>query len=295
VTNVPRDRLKYIYFIAMVPVYINEVIVADKVDFKRKWRHFWRDFWGFFLFQWIIAICLAIPIWFIYLTTRKEFRGMDTFRKYRNKSAIFVAWHGRSMMFPPLTLLGGVRGYVVTSQHKDGRMMAKLQRLFGMRAIYGSTSKGGVSVLKQGVRVLRDGRYVVSMAPDGPSGPALKLHDGALYFAKMSGAPIIPVCFSCSKPWFQKRWDRYLVATPFSRVTCEIGKPIFVDSKISDEEFKKMRQYVEDVMVKQLRDMDAEFGLEQVEQGIKASEYKRRAKAQKQAKRDTKKKLKHRG
>lgn len=266
--------------------------MADKIDFKKKWRHFWRDFWGFWPFQWIIAICMAIPIWFAYLTTRKEFRGMEIFEEYKKKPAIFVAWHGRSMMLPPLMLLGGMRGYVVTSQHKDGRMMAKIQKMFGMRAIYGSTTKGGVSVLKQGLRVLRDGRFTVCLSPDGPSGPAMKMHDGALYFAKMSGAPIIPVCFSCSRPWFQKRWDRYLVATPFSKVICEIGKPIFVESKISAKEFEAKRQYIEDVMVEQLRRMDAEFNLEQVEQGIKASEYKRRLKAQRA---EAKAAKKHRG
>mgnify|MGYP003302479513 CR=1 FL=1 len=189
------------------------------------------------------------------------------------------------MMLPPVMLLGGMRGYVVTSQHKDGRMMAKIQKLFGMRAIYGSTSKGGVSVLKQGVRVLRDGRYTVCLSPDGPSGPAMKMHDGALYFAKMSGAPIIPVCFSCSRPWFQKRWDRYLVALPFSKIVCNIGNPVFVPKKATPQEFEKIRTDLETFMVNQMRELDAEFGLKPAEQDLTATEFKNMKREKRAAKR----------
>ncbi len=218
---------------------------------------------------------MAMLIWFAYFTTWRRIRGREVFIKYRRKPAIFVFWHGRSMMLSPIVRMYGVRGYAVASRSKDGRMMAKLQRIFGLKSIYGSTSDGGISVLRQGVRVLRKGKYVICMSPDGPSGPSLRVQDGALYFAKMTGAPIIPVCFSCSRPWFQNRWDRYLVATPLSVVTCRAGKPIFVNPKADKEEFEKTRKKLENFMVKQMRDMDAEFNLRRVEQDQNATEFKR--------------------
>ena len=168
--------------------------------------------------------------------------------------------------------------------------MAKLQYLFGLKSIYGSTSEGGISVLRQGVRVLRKGNYSMCLSPDGPGGPSLRVQDGALYFAKMTGAPIIPVCYSCSKAWFQNRWDRYLVALPFSTITCHVGEPIFIDSKVSAKEFENIRQKIENIMVKQVRDMDGEFNLFKVEQDLTASEFKKKLREEREAAKKAKKK-----
>ena len=254
--------------------------------FRRLWKGFWEPVLGLGFFQWVVAILFTIPIWFVYFTSIKKITNIDVFYKYRKKPAIFVFWHGRSMMLSPIICLGRMNAYAVASNHKDGRMMAKLQRLFGLRAIYGSSSKGGVSVLREGLRVLARGNYGICMSPDGPGGPSLRVQDGALYFAKMSGAPIIPVCYSSSRVWIQKRWDRYLVALPFSRIYCKIGQPVFVDSKISADDFEKTRKNIETIMVKQLRDLDKEFGLFKVEQDMTADKFKKEMRANKEKKSD---------
>lgn len=226
--------------------------------------------------QWLIAVLMVIPMWTVYFTSRKEYVGLEHFEKYRRKPAVFVFWHGRTMMLSPIICMRGMRGYAIASGHKDGRMMGKIQRLFGLKAIYGSSTKGGVEVLRQGVRILRDGRYALCMSPDGPSGPSMRFHDGALYFAKMTGAPIIPVCYSSSRVWMQKRWDRYLVTLHFSRIKCMIGEPVFVAPNATSEEFERVRTKLENIMVKQVRDLDAEFNLFPVEQDLTASEFKKK-------------------
>lgn len=260
----------------------------EQLSFRKLWKKFWEPILRFAPIQWLVALLMAIAIWGAYFTSRKKITGYEIFKEYRRKPAIFVFWHGRSMMLSPIIAIGGMRAYAVASRHKDGRMMARLQRLFGLRAIYGSTSKGAVSVLREGVRILRDGRYAMCMSPDGPGGPSLRVQDGALYFAKMTGAPIIPVCFSASHAWFQNRWDRYLVALPFSTVTCNIGKPVFIDSKISPQQFQETRKKLEDFMVRQMREMDAQFNLFHVEQDLKAREFKRRQREERQARKQNK-------
>ena len=235
---------------------------------------------------------MALAIWFVYFTCRKKITGWEIFKKYRRKPAIFVFWHGRSMMLSPIVCLGGMRAYAVASRHKDGRMMAKLQRLFGLKSIYGSTSDGGISVLRQGVRILRQGDYSMCMSPDGPGGPSLRVQDGALYFAKMTGAPIIPVCYSASRAWFQDRWDRYLVALPFSVIKCKLAQPVFIDSKISPAEFEKVRKKIEDIRVQQVRELDGEFNLFQVEQDLKSREFKEKLRKEREKKKQAKKRKK---
>lgn len=257
--------------------------------FRKLWKAFWEPILRLSVFQWILAGIMAICIWFVYFTCRKKITNWEVFKKYRRKPAIFIFWHGRSMMLSPIVCLGGMRAYAVASRHKDGRMMAKLQRLFGLKSIYGSTSEGGISVLREGVRVLRRGDHSMCLSPDGPGGPSLRVQEGALYFAKMTGAPIIPVCYSCSRSWFQNRWDRYLVALPFSKITCKLADPIFVDSKISQEDFEKLRKRIEDIMVKQVREMDGEFNLFKVEQDLTSSEFKQKLREEREAKKRAKK------
>ncbi len=252
--------------------------------FRKVWKGFWQPILSLGIFQWIVVVIMAIPIWFSYFTSIKRISNIDVFYKYRKKPAIFVFWHGRSLMLSPIICLGGMQAYAVASRHKDGRMMAKLQRLFGLRAIYGSSHKGGVSVLREGLRVLNKGDFGICMSPDGPGGPSLRVQDGALYFAKMSGAPIIPVCFSAKRAWFQERWDRYLLAPPFNKLTVRVGEPVFVPKKCSAEDFEQIRKNLEDVMVQQVHDMDAEFGHPMIEQDLTASEFKKKKREDKQLK-----------
>ena len=49
---------------------------------------------------------------------------------------------------------------------------------------------------------------------------------------------------------------------------------MFIDSKISTADFQKKRQELEDIMVGQLRELDAEFNLYYVEQDLNASDFK---------------------
>lgn len=259
--------------------------MAQKKSFLRR---AWKWFFGLGLIQWIIAIIIVIPVWVIYFTSRKKITNYKVFKEYRRKPAIFVFWHGRSMMLSPIIAIGGMRAYAVASQHNDGRIMAKVQRLFGLRPLYGSTTHGGLSVLRGGLRVLSDGRYSLCISPDGPSGPSLRVQDGALYFSKMTGAPIIPVCYSASRAKFITRWDRYMFVKPFSKITCIIGNPVFVPRRASVEEMESVKKSLEQYMVDTVHTMDSEFNHMQIEQDLKAGAFKRALREQREAQRKNK-------
>jgi len=256
---------------------------------RSKFRKYILDpFLGLNFIQWCFAVPVSIIMWLVFATCCTHVRNKKVLKEYRNKPAVFVIWHGRSML--PSAVMGWyrMRSYVVTSNHKDGRLMAKIQRMFGARAIYGSSTSGALSLLRQGVRLLNKGGCCLVISPDGPGGPSLCLQDGAMFFAKMTGAPIIPVCFTASHAWFQKRWDRYLVALPFSKVIMDVGDPIFVKSEVKTPEFEQERKKIEKICVKQLRDLDKTFNLMQVEQGLTASEFKRQMREAKKLKKGVK-------
>lgn len=244
--------------------------------FRKIWKGFWNPIFHNPIIQWTLALILAGIIWFIYFTSKRHLETAEPLKKYRKKPVVFVFFHGRTLMLSPLIKSARIKSYCVTSKHKDGRMMARIQRLFGLRAIYGSTSDGGISVLREGVRVIRDKHSSMCISVDGPSGPSLRLQNGAMYFARMTGAPIVPCCFSCSRPIYLDRWDKYMVPKFFSKVSFRVGAPIYIDSKLHDEDFETKRKEIEEIMVKQLREMDQEFKLPTTEQDLNATDYKKR-------------------
>ncbi|MCL1902027.1 MAG: lysophospholipid acyltransferase family protein [Alphaproteobacteria bacterium] len=221
------------------------------------WRKFWKWVFTLPLIQWVAAAFMYLVIRLIHWSCRIEYRNKQVFKQHRGKPVIFAFWHGRSMMLTSGIKRWGRGGYAIFSRHRDGRLMAKLQRMFGLRGIYGSTGRrGAVQVLREGVKVLSEGN-LLAISPDGPKGPRMRVHDGVLYFARKTGAPIIPVCFSCSSPWFQSRWDKYLVATPFSKIILEAGEPFYVRP---DDDMEVARKNLEQIMITQLHMLDIEFG-----------------------------------
>lgn len=244
-------------------------------------RKIWKKFWSFAFYnpviQWLVVGILAGIIWFVFLTSKRSYENMGVLKQLRGKPIIFVFFHGREIMLAPVIKKSGIPSYCITSRHQDGRMMARLLRLFGMRAIYGSTSSGGISVLRDSVRVIRDKNVSMCLSVDGPSGPSMHVYDGALYFARMTGAPIVPCCFSCSRPKYLDRWDKFMIPKLFGKISVNLGDPIYIDSSLRGDAFEQKRMEIEEIMVKQLREMDAKFNLPDVPRGIHATEYKKRA------------------
>lgn len=116
---------------------------------------------------------------------------------YRRGERIIIAfWHGRQVMMP--LAYRGTRASILISQHRDGELIARIMQSFGFGAIRGSTTRGGVRALRQLIREGRTGGDLV-MTPDGPKGPACHVQPGVLYVAKMTGFPIVPLTFACSK------------------------------------------------------------------------------------------------
>ena len=116
---------------------------------------------------------------------------------YRKGYNVIIAfWHGRQLMMP-LTYRGKL-AYILISRHRDGELIYRIVRQFGFRSVRGSTTRGGTGALRQLIRYSREGADLV-VTPDGPKGPRYKVQEGVVYLAKLTGCPIVPLTFSCSK------------------------------------------------------------------------------------------------
>ncbi len=146
-------------------------------------------------------------------------------RVRRGERVIVTFWHDQ--------LLGMAIGYVggplrlLISQHRDGEIAARCLRRFGMEAVRGSSSRGGVGGVRRLLAVLRAGAPIV-VVPDGPRGPRHAAKAGVEQLARAGGAEIVPVGFHASRGWRVRSWDRLLVPFPFSRVVLVQGRSLSV-------------------------------------------------------------------
>lgn len=113
------------------------------------------------------------------------------------QSSIVLFWHGRLLAMPFAYKRG--KGKALISKHRDGELIARVVRYFGLEAIRGSHGKAGsVSSLREMLRAAKEGQDI-GITPDGPKGPRQRIKKGILEFAQASRRPIVPVAYGASK------------------------------------------------------------------------------------------------
>lgn len=151
-------------------------------------------------------------------------------RRAVDEPLIWMFWHNRMLVIPVVyrRWLGRRRGSVLTSASKDGAIVARFMKCFGVSAIRGSSSRrGGVALLEM-TREIRRGRDV-AVTPDGPRGPRYRAGPGAFNLARNAGAPILPFEVRYSSFWELGTWDGFRIPKPFSRVKVIFHEPVAID------------------------------------------------------------------
>jgi len=148
---------------------------------------------------------------------RRENAGAIREAESRGEPYILAFWHGRLFLMP--YAYPGRRIAILISEHRDGEFISRTMNRFGFQTARGSTTRGGAAGLKEIVRKIRSG-CDAAFTPDGPRGPARVAQPGVITAARLSGAPIIPVTFSCSKKNSSRpgtdSWSPCLSAAGFS-------------------------------------------------------------------------------
>ncbi|MGH9366638.1 MAG: lysophospholipid acyltransferase family protein [Thermoanaerobaculia bacterium] len=149
----------------------------------------------------------------------------------RGVPILFCLWHGR--MFLPIQVHRDQGIVTMASQSEDGEIIARWLERNGYAVVRGSTSRGGGEALRRMVRQVRSGRHA-ALTVDGPKGPPRIVQPGVLQLARLTGAWILPITYSCARPRFLKSWDRYLVPVPFSRNVVAWGEPFLIPAEMPD-------------------------------------------------------------
>lgn len=163
---------------------------------------------------------------------------------WAGKSPVVVAfWHNRLAMMP-YCWPSRRPFHMLISAHPDGRLIAKAVAHFGIGAVAGSSRRGGAEALRALVRLAREG-HSIGITPDGPRGPRMRIREGALALARLSGAPIVPAAVSVRRRIVLNTWDRLIVALPFSRGAMVWGNPIHVPRDADDAATARLQDELE--------------------------------------------------
>ncbi len=182
--------------------------------------------------RWTLGWLRGLLLRIIYLTLRVSVSG-----ERPNGACLITFWHGEQ-----LCLYGGLpKGDVVApvSRSKDGDIQVGVLSSFGVESVRGSSSSGGLRVLRGLVRLIR-AQYSVLFAVDGPRGPIRVPKLGAFYLSQRLNVPIVPVVSKCNRSYvLRQTWDQMRIPSPFARVIVTFGNPIVPGGYSDPESMRK--------------------------------------------------------
>lgn len=141
----------------------------------------------------------------------------------QNGRVLIGSWHEILLVVP--WLHAHVGHHTLTSHSFDGELAARLMARFGIEAIRGSSSRGGLKALAELTGKAESVR-LVGLTLDGPRGPRRVAKSGLAYIAAHTGLPIVPQAIAAKPSWRIRSWDRLLFPKPFSKVVWAYGPPI---------------------------------------------------------------------
>lgn len=192
-----------------------------------RWHH---RAWAQASLSWLAASYIRLTAG----TSRYELRAPEDTKALVRARLPFIGafWHGRMVMINhawwalvrEVGIPDSLQPYVISSDHPDGRLMAKATARFGLKTVFGST-KVASGLLKAARRVLSDGQIAV-VTPDGPRGPRMRAKPGIVLLARSAGVPVVPITFATSRQYQLGTWDRFALPLPFARGILAFGAPI---------------------------------------------------------------------
>ena len=151
---------------------------------------------------------------------------------YRNRAPgnpfIVGVWHNRILVLPLIFEWFCRRCYpvsILTSPSRDGALLSSFMANFGMGAVRGSSSRGGVKALLLLRAQLREG-VDIAITPDGPRGPVYEPSAGLLRLAVKTGLPVMAIRVDYERYWEIQSWDKFRIPKPFSRVHVTMLAPV---------------------------------------------------------------------
>ena len=202
----------------------------------------------------VAGFILAAWYYLVSWTNRRVREPVTDFHApFDNNHAVIVAvWHGEHFLIPFLGRKHPKRDRLVplSTNHRDGEILARGGKYFGLKFLRGSGDHGGEFLRKKALqafsgmmRELKSGGNVVVTA-DVPK-VARVAGLGIVTLAKYSQCPIIPVAMATSRVHRLSNWDRTCINLPFGRMAAVRGEEIRVPRDADDAALEAARNRVQ--------------------------------------------------
>ncbi|MCB4756232.1 MAG: DUF374 domain-containing protein [Elusimicrobia bacterium] len=189
---------------------------------------------------WLHCLVSYVGAGYLHLVGRTSFvQKWDDpeFLSYRRKRRplIYALWHNAQVFLAYAHR--GEQASIMVSLSKDGEYIAQIMKRMGLKAVRGSSSRGGDQAMREMLLNLEKGGQA-GFTPDGPRGPVFVVQGGVITAAQMSGAPIVPTAVTYRRQLVFRTWDKYRVPLPFDHIVVAHGKPFKIGKDMSVEEAK---------------------------------------------------------
>jgi len=193
---------------------------------------------------WMISNTAALLLRLIgpTLRFRLEFEPGCTYDGASVGQAIYCFWH--RYVIPAAWRFRNRDLAVMTSLSFDGEYIARFIRMFGFRAVRGSSSRGGVAALLAMREELESG-YSVVFTIDGPRGPIYIAKQGPILLARKTGCAITCFNVAVERAWVLRSWDRMIIPKPFSRIAFFGAAPITVPADATLEQMDDLHRQMQ--------------------------------------------------
>jgi lysophospholipid acyltransferase (LPLAT)-like uncharacterized protein len=146
---------------------------------------------------------------------------------------IYCFWHEHLLM--GFHRLRGHDLVALISPSRDGERLSSVLQRWGYALIRGSSSRKGLTSLRQSIRALKNDRDLV-ITPDGPRGPRRAAKPGTAQLALATGACVIPITVSARPAVRLSSWDRFVVPLPFARIRLRLSPPLYAQRMAEHDE-----------------------------------------------------------
>ena len=217
-----------------------------------------------------LALLLAGYMGLVRRTTRWQFEGIDVLTPLQQSGEGFIAcaWHSRFLMTTAGWSTMPQKPHVLISQSRDGNLVAYTSKFLRLGVVRGSRkgkdsdkNKGGAGAMREMIDVLAAGDCIF-MTPDGPRGPRMKMGQGPLRLAKLSGAPVIAYALSVSNNKLFNSWDRFMLPLPFGCGKIIFAGPVHVDKNADSDTVETARLKLENLLNTASQKCDKDVGSE---------------------------------
>lgn len=202
-----------------------------------------------------------------FITSKWEIRGLDKLLDTWSDEGnfILVGWHGRALMMPMIFK----KNYhpemrALVSLHNDGRIIAGILEKCGIKTIGGSSNANAKGAAVNIMHTLNN-KISVTIIPDGPRGPRMRMSMSPIYFAKKTGKPLFGMVYSVKKAKIvEKAWDKMMIPALFNQGIYLISEPFYVPSDATEKQLEKYRLEFEKIMNNLNDEADRITGIPQI-------------------------------